>query len=259
MIVEVGPMKRSADCVLTPRAVVALQDEYPAGFIDPMHSHERTQLLYASSGVMSVATAETSFVLPPQRAVWLPAGTLHEVACRGPVSLRTLYIDAALDRQPQRCRVVEVSDFLKALILETVGFAPEYDLDGREGRIVAMLLEEIERMPNAPYQARMPQDVRLLRVCRAILADPSDPRDLDDWASLAGMGRRTFTRQFRQQTGMGLAVWRQQVRLMEALSLLASGRSITMVAYDVGYESPSAFTAMFHRTFGVPPSLYQVR
>lgn len=252
-------MKRSADYVLTPRPVVALTDEYPAGFVDPTHSHERTQLLYASAGVMSVVTSATSFVLPPQRAVWLPAGTMHEVSCRGPVSLRTLYVDPALDTQPQRCRVIEVSDFLKALILEVVGFKAEYDTAGREGRIVGLLLDEIGQMPNAPYQARMPQDKRLTRVCRAILANPADNRDLDDWAKMAGMGRRTFTRSFKHETGMGLAVWRQQVRLMEALSLLASGRSITTVAFDVGYDSPSAFTAMFHRTFGVPPSLYQLR
>ena len=251
-------MKHSIDYVSTPRPVVALEDEYPAGFVDPMHSHQRTQLLYASSGVMSVITDETSFVLPPQRAVWLPAGLMHEVSCRGPVSLRTLYIDAPV-AQSGRCRVIEVSDFLKALILEVVGFKAEYDIGGREGRIVALLLDEIEQMPNAPYQARMPREPRLARVCRAILANPADPRDLDDWAKLAGMGRRTFTRSFKQQTGMGLAVWRQQVRLMEALSRLASGQSITAVALDVGYESPSAFTAMFHRNFGVPPSLYQVR
>ncbi|MGQ3049600.1 MAG: AraC family transcriptional regulator [Niveispirillum sp.] len=252
-------MKRSADYLTTQRPVIALQDEYPAGFVDPFHSHQHTQLLYASAGVMSVVTDRTSFVLPPQRALWLPAGTPHEVSCRGPVSLRTLYIDPVRDRQPDGCRVIEVSDFLRALILETASFPPDYDLEGREGRIVALLLDEIERMPNAPYEVRMPVDERLLRVCRAILAEPSDNRDLDDWARLAGMSRRTFTRLFKQETGMGVAVWRQQVRLMEALSLLASGRPVTLVAFDVGYDSPSAFTAMFHRTFGVPPSLYQMR
>ncbi len=252
-------MKRSADYLVTRRPVVALQDEYPPGFVDPFHSHGHTQLLYASAGVMSVVTDTTSFVLPPQRALWLPAGTPHEVSCRGPVSLRTLYIDPARDREPGPCRVVEVSDFLRALVLEVVSFPPDYDLEGREGRIVSLLLDEIGRMPNAPYQVRMPADGRLVRVCRAILADPADDRDLDDWARVAGMSRRTFTRLFKQETGMGVAVWRQQARLMEALSLLSSGRSVTTVAFDVGYDSPSAFTALFHRTFGVPPSSYLAR
>ena len=46
------------------------------------------------------------------------------------------------------------------------------------------------------------------------------------------------------------------VRLMEALSMLAAGASITRVTYDVGYDSPSGFAAMFRRAFGVPPSQY---
>ncbi|MEZ5498109.1 MAG: helix-turn-helix transcriptional regulator [Steroidobacteraceae bacterium] len=252
-------MKHSTDVLGVARPVIALDDEYPAGFVDPMHAHERTQILFASSGVMAVRTDETSFVVPPQRAVWLPAGVKHEVSCRHSVSLRTLYLDARLGRDPTHCRVFEVSDFLKALILEVVKFAPLYDIDGREGRIVAVLLDEIDRMPNAPYCVGMPNDPRLIRVCRAILADPSDGRDLDDWARLAGMGRRTFTRSFKNETGMGVAIWRQQARLMHALSLLSAGQSITQVAFEVGYDSPSAFTAMFHRAFGVPPSQFALR
>jgi AraC-like DNA-binding protein len=251
-------MKHSTDLLLIARPVIALDDEYPAGFVDPMHSHLRTQILFASAGVMSARTDETSFVVPPRRAVWIPAGVMHEVSCRDSVSLRTLYLDAELGRDPRRCRVFEVSDFLKALILEVVGFAPLYDINGREGKIVELLLDEIDRMPNAPYRLSMPTDPRLLRVCRALLADPSDSRDLDDWAKLIGMGRRTFTRSFKNQTGMGLAIWRQQSRLMHALSLLSGGQSITQVAFAVGYDSPSAFTAMFHRAFGVPPSQFIV-
>lgn len=249
-------MRRSDEVLSADRPVIALRDEYPAGFVDPMHRHDHVQILYASSGVMAVRTPDVSFVVPPQRAVWLPAGTDHEVACRGPVSLRTLYLNPEIGSNDSACRVFEVSHFLKALILETVDFPALYDPEGREGRIIELLLQEIARMPNAPYHVDMPTDRRLLRVCNAILANPSDPRDIDDWAKLAGMGRRTFTRAFKHETGMGLAVWRQQVRLMEALSLLAAGASITQVAYDVGYESPSGFAAMFRRTFGVAPSQY---
>jgi len=251
-------MKHSTDLLGILRPVIALYDEYPSGFVDPMHSHVRTQILYASSGVMSVRTEQSSSVVPPQRAVWIPAGLMHEVSCRSPVSLRTLYLDAALGREPQRCRVFEVSPFLRALILEVVGFDPNYDMAGREGRVVALMLEEIDRMPSAPYLVSMPSDPRLIRVCRAIVANPADSRDLDDWAKIAGMGRRTFTRAFRNETGMGVAIWRQQARLVHAVSLLSAGQSITKVAFEVGYDSPSAFTAMFHRAFGVPPSQFEV-
>ena len=90
----------------------------------------------------------------------------------------------------------------------------------------------------------------------AVLADPAQNDALDDWADVAAMGRRTFTRAFRRETGMSFATWRQNVRLIEAMSLLSIGHSVTRVALDVGYSSPSAFTAMFRRTFGVAPTHY---
>lgn len=252
-------MKHADEHLLAMRSVVALSDEYPAGFVDAMHSHSRAQILYAAAGVMSVTTISSSFVIPPQRALWLPAGEAHEVSCRGAVALRTLYVDPDLGACPNECRVFEVSDFLRALILEAATFAADYDVEGREGRIIDLLIGEVVAMPTAPLCARMPSDYRLLRVCKAILADPSDHKTLDDWAAIAGMGRRTFTRAFRRETGMGLGIWRQQVRLMDALSMLTAGRSVTSVAFEVGYESASAFTAMFHRAFGAPPSHYVSR
>ena len=247
-------MKRSVDLPLTIRPVVGMTDAYPAGYVDPLHSHERAQLSYALSGVMSVVTETSTFVLPPHRAIWLPAGTLHEVSCRGPVSLNILYVDSDQPGQPETCSVFDASALLRALIEEVLTFDHAYDEIGREGRIVGVLLDEIGRMPPIPLSAPMPQDRRLRRVCDQIVADPADQRDLDQLAKLAGMGRRTFTRAFKDNTGMGLATWRQQVRLMEALSLLHAGWAVTTVAYEVGYESPSAFTAMFHRTFGVTPT-----
>ena len=250
-------MKHSADYPLTIRPVVALADDYPAGFVDPFHSHQRAQLCYAVSGVLSVVTDTNSFILPPRRAIWLPAGMNHQVACRGPVQLHVVYLDPDINSELQKaCRVFETSSLVRALIEEVLTFEVAYDEEGREGKLVRLLLDEITRMPNININAPMPEDVRLLRVCNQILANPADTRDIDDWASIAGMGRRTFTRAFKDETGMGLSTWRQQVRLMEALSLLHAGHSVTAVAYDVGYESPSAFTAMFHRTFGMPPSQF---
>lgn len=250
-------MKRTLDLDMNQSPVVALADEYPAGFVDNAHSHERIQLLYASVGVMSVVTEQTSFVIPPQRAVWIPSQVRHEVSCRGPVSLRTLYIDPKYEREDPDCHIVEVGTLLKALILEVTSFSSSYDLSGREGQIVGLLLSELLASPKVPYAAPMPSDPRLVRVCREIIDNPSDQRDIDKWADLAGMSRRSFTRAFKRETGMGVALWRQQVRLLEALSLLSTGSNVTTAALDVGYESASAFCAMFQRAFGVSPSRYE--
>lgn len=250
-------MKRSSDLPLTVRPVVGMDDCYPAGYVDAFHTHERAQLTYALSGVMSVVTDTTTFVLPPNRAIWLPAGTVHQFACRGEVKLNILYIDPNLPNQPDRCRVFDAPPLCRALIQEVLTFDHAYDETGREGRIVGLLIEEISRMPPIPLSAPMPRDRRLRRVCDEVIADPADQRDIDQLANVAGMGRRTFTRAFRLETGMAFAMWRQQIRLMAAISMLGEGKSITNIAYEVGYDTPSSFTAMFHRVLGEAPSYYR--
>jgi AraC-like DNA-binding protein len=89
-----------------------------------------------------------------------------------------------------------------------------------------------------------------------VFKEPSRETTLDEWARSAGMSRRTLTRLFRRETGMSVAAWCQHVRLLEALSRLSVGHSVTKVAFDIGYQSPSAFTAMFRRAFGTTPSHY---
>ena len=249
-------MKKSGDYPLLSRPIVGFEDDYPAGFVDPPHSHSRSQVSYAASGVISFITENSSFILPPKSAIWISAGVEHEVHCRAPATGYTLYIDPALNRDPSPCRVFEVSELVKALIFEVGHFPIGYDLAGREGVIAHLLLDEIMRMPVTLSAVAMPRDPRLQRVCRILLDNPADQRDIDDWAAIAGMARRTFTRAFRDETGAGLAVWRQQVRLRAAIALLAQGQPITSVAFEVGYETPSAFSAMFHRVFGQTPSVF---
>lgn len=247
----------SIDYQDVPRQVAVLIDEYASGFVDPRHTHKRAQLLYATTGVLSVTTDRENFVVPSRRAVWVPAGVPHQVACRGRVSLCTLYIDTrAGTGLPGMCQALDVSDLLRELIVASINFPIEYDLDGREGRIMALILDEIAAAPRIPLQVPMPQDTRLLRICRAILDDPAHADTLGDWARVAGMGRRTVTRMFRRETRTTFAAWRQHVRLMEALSRLADGEPVTKVAFEVGYSSPSAFAAMFRRTFGSTPTRY---
>jgi AraC-like DNA-binding protein len=249
-------MKRSADLPMDIRPVVAMSNEYPSGYVDPIHSHARAQLSLAKSGVLSITMNDANYLLPLNRAIWIPAGMPHSARFRGKVVGQTIYIEPKVSGFLSRPKIFAASPLVRALVEEVTAFEHAYDVDGREGRIVQMLLEEIERAPEATMGVPMPQDPRLRRVCDLILAEPSISSDLDDCSKIAGMGRRTFTRLFKEQLGMGLATWRQQVRIMEAVSLLATGLSITTVAFEVGYESASAFTAMFHRTVGAPPSSY---
>jgi AraC-like DNA-binding protein len=79
---------------------------------------------------------------------------------------------------------------------------------------------------------------------------------LDDLAAHAGASRRTLERLFVAETGMPIARWRRQLRLLQALQLLGAGQSVTHVAHMVGYATPSAFTAMFRAELGGTPAQY---
>jgi AraC-like DNA-binding protein len=250
---------RGADYQDVPRPVAALADEYPPNSYDPPHVHKRGQLIYATSGVLVCSTRDATYIVPPQRAVWVPKGVVHESRTRGHVSLRTLYLDDSIGAElPRSCVTIEVSALLRELIVEATRIPVEYDLDSRDGRLMTLIVDEISAARRAALQVPMPRHPQLVRVCHAILKDPGQNDVLDNWAVSAGMCRRTFTRMFRRETGVTFATWRQNARLMEAMSRLALGQPVTTVAYEVGYSSPSAFTAMFRRSFGVPPTQYLV-
>jgi len=111
-------------------------------------------------------------------------------------------------------------------------------------------------MPALSLHAPLPSDARLARVCRALFDTPSLAARLNDVAADAGMSRRTFTRLFRADTGVSFAEWRQQVCLLAAIERLGQGQAVTRVALDLGYASPSAFSAAFRRALGCSPSRY---
>nr|WP_233175249.1 helix-turn-helix transcriptional regulator [Dyella sp. ASV24] len=243
----------------TPRDVIATGNEYPPHHVLPPHSHRRGQLLYASTGVVTTVTSEGSWVVPPRRALWIPPGVTHEVHMGGPVSTRSAYVTPEAARAAglaSHCQVIAVSPLLHELLMEAVDLPAEYELDGRDGRVMGLLLDEIRRMPVLPLSTPLPREKRLATLCRQLLEQPSQEVKIDDMARQAGMSRRHFTRTFREETGMSFTAWRQQACLLSALTRLGNGEAITQVAVDLGYGNPSAFTAAFRRVLGMAPSRY---
>ncbi|MCR4266635.1 helix-turn-helix transcriptional regulator [Nitratireductor sp. ZSWI3] len=125
--------------------------------------------------------------------------------------------------------------------------------DARSGRLVAVLQDELSAVSPSPLAMPWPADPRLCRIAETLLVDPADARGLHQWSMAAGMSRRTFCRQFRAETGLSFIEWRQQARLARAVELLRAGESVTATAMAVGYESVSAFVALFRARLGSPP------
>lgn len=240
-----------------PRPVAAMAKDFADGSRIAPHRHRRAQLVFAAQGVMVVWTEQGSWVVPPHRAVWMPAETEHSIRSWGNVAMRTLYVRPDIAATlPLRCCVVAVSALLRELILRAVELPLLYDEAGPAGRVMATILDEIRALPVLPLHLPWPADQRLRRLCWALRQDPSSERTLEGWARAAGASSRTLARLFRAETGMSFGAWRQQVRLLEALRRLALGQPVTQVALDLGYRSPSAFTFMFRRALGCPPTRY---
>ena len=249
------------DFQTVPRPLAAMAKDYPDGWVNDWHRHTRAQLVYASSGVMTITTPDGSWVVPPNRALWIPAGVDHHIVMAGPVAMRTLYlearyVEAMAAELPRTCRVVAVSGLLRELILRAVELPMLYDESGPAGRIAALIFDELRLLPTLPLHLPSPRDARLLRLCRALRDRPADRRTLDGWGKVVGASARTLARLFMAETGMSFAAWRAQVRLLAALARLAGGEKVTAVALELGYDSPSAFIAMFSRQLGVTPSRY---
>jgi AraC-like DNA-binding protein len=222
-----------------------------------MHRHFRAQLVFASEGVMRVTTAAGTWVVPPQQAVWVPADVDHEVYSPGPISMRSLYVHPdATGGLPEECCVMSVEPFLRELIVKISDLAECQELSGKYARLVGVVLDELRGLEVAPLHLPLPRDPRLKAVTDCLIADPGDNRDLTQWGSRAGASARTLARLFRRETGMTFAGWRRRLRLLAAVSRLGGGESVTTVAYDLGYHSPSAFVAMFRRSLGTSPGRY---
>jgi len=245
------------DILTIPRPIVGMAREIPSGYVIERHQHIRSQLLYASSGVMTVETGIGVWIVPPLRAVWIPAYTYHQILASGHVAMRTLYIQQGVyNGLPEGCCVVSVTPLLRELILHAVAMPLLYQLNGPEERLMNVIPDQIQAMNIAPLELPIPKDARLKKIYKHLAGRPEDNRTLEDWGKRVGATGRTLARRFRLETGMTFGQWRQQIRILEALRRLGMDEPVTTVAIALGYDSPSAFISMFKKTLGKTPGQY---
>jgi AraC-like DNA-binding protein len=235
----------------------SLAVDYPSGYTTHSHSHVWHQLIYASRGVMTVNTLSGSWVVPAKRAVWVPANVVHEVVMHGLVSMRTLYMrDGITEALPSQCCVLNVSPLLRELILRSVEIGMLDRTNSTHKHLIDVLLDQLQTINSIPLQLPMPLDPRAVRLAELLRQTPGETRSLHELAQVVGASKRTIERAFVIDVNMTFGKWRQQLRLLSALRLLAEGQSVTAIALEVGYDSPSAFIAAFKTMLGTTPGRY---
>jgi AraC-like DNA-binding protein len=236
-----------------PRAIVASARDYDAVRETPPHTHPRGQLIYAERGTLTTTAATGTWVAPPNRAIWIPAGVRHVTRLTVNTEIRSIFIRKdAIPGLPIHCVVVQVNPLLRELILAVVRLPALYDEDDADGRLVEVLLDRVAALPQEPLHLPTPTSAKL-RAVAADLAERPD-RPLAEAARCAAMNQRSFARHFLVETGLTFGAWQRQARLLRALELLGTGMSVGDVAFTLGYQSTSAvLCACKTRSGGVVP------
>lgn len=222
----------------------------------PPHVHPLGHLVHAATGVLSLITDDGAWIAPPNRVAWVPAGAEHRHRAHGVTDMRVVYLSAeAATGLPSGPAVLAVSPLAREALLAITTPVPRSDV--ARSHLRAVIVDEVASAPEQPLHLPEPRDDRLRRVVRRVERDLTEPVSLAGLAAWAGVGERTLTRLFRQETGMGYRQWRLQLRVHRALVLLAGGQSVTDVAAACGWATTSQFIDQFSPLVGMTPGAYR--
>lgn len=230
---------------------------YDANEGEAWHYHEVGHLLYAISGTMRVSTRDNIVLIPPTMAAWLPPGIHHQLEPLTTTELRIIF--ARPDTLPiddSRGRLLAVSPLLRELILSFVSPSMTHASARRRTALNEIFSAELAESTEIPLSLPMPSDKRIQSMADKALANPGEITSVAAWAVATPASRKTVERLFLEETGLLPSQWLRQARLIKAVSELAKGRSVSSVAVDLGYATPSSFTYMFRQALGVPPSQF---
>lgn len=233
--------------------------DYPKGMrIDP-HMHRESQLIYAAKGTMQVNTPGGRWLVPPDRAVWVPAGLEHAIDLLADIEMRTLYFDLAWLKREQRYEgltrefVVRVSPLLNQAILAL------FDARNTEERtelLVRLVMLELHQAEDSATFVPLPHEPRCRRAAMIVLDDPTGLHDIYTLAREVGTSARTLSRLFSSETQLSFKSWCQRARIAAAIQLLSTDASVSVkqLATQLGYASVPAFSAAFRQVTGRSPT-----
>jgi len=224
------------------------------------HHHETGQIIHAVSGTLQLWAADQFVLLPPTMAMWVPPAMRHRLVCKTQTEMRTLYVRPdALDLGADHARVFSVSDLLRALLLAAMPEKIDTRDTDRSDALFKLLAHELSASPVAALHLPLPTDPRLMPMIDAALSDPGEIGSIANWAAAAPASRKTVERLFIQGTGLSPSQWLKRALILESIKRLSEGQPVGTIALDLGYATASAFTYMFKRALGVPPSKFVLK
>ncbi|WP_413738153.1 AraC family transcriptional regulator [Sodalis sp. RH21] len=222
----------------------------------PVHRHRKGQLILTLRGSVTCSVPDALWMVPPQRAVWIPGGLSHSNRVTANTVVCFLFVEPGAALLPDRCCTLSMSPLLRELILRLSRLPPVYQAGSFTGRLVTLLLEELVQMPHEHLNLPIPRHPTLRRMADILLADPANRGTLAQWAQQSAMSERSLARLIVRETGLTFGRWRQQLHLIIALGHLSDRMPVQQVAEKLGYDSVTAFITMFKKSLGTSPGHY---
>jgi len=221
------------------------------------HAHRKAQLIVPIRGLVSCEVANGMWIVPSQSGLWIPSNMVHSLRSSGDVDLYITFLEPVfVPELPSRCGTITVSPLLRELVIRLSTLPLLYEDSGPNIRLIHTLLDELKAAPMEYLHLPIPDDPRLRRIARELMADPGNRIPAGEWARRVCMSERNLFRLTLQATGMTFGRWCRQLQIMLALERLAGGEPVQTVAFDLGYESASSFITMFRKTLGLSPAKY---
>jgi AraC-like DNA-binding protein len=222
------------------------------------HMHREAQLVYAARGTMQVTTPKGRWLVPPDRAVWVPARLEHAIDVLAELQMRTLYFDIGWLAQHAGQKlddefVVKVSQLLHQAI---IALFDGRDDPQRADLLIRLAILELQQAEDPTTFIPLPHEPRCRKAAEIVLAAPSRSYDIDSLAREVGTSARTLSRLFSSETQLSFRSWCQRARIAAAIEKLSldPGLSMKQVAASLGYASFPAFSHAFREVTGKTPT-----
>lgn len=237
--------------------VVAFAQCYPHGHIETWHQHPHIQLIHTLTGVIRIETAEGTWICPPGRGLWIPAGKQHALHVSGQGNIRGVWIEADARKDlAMHCSVVNISALLRELICAALEIDTTIEPNSRNERLLQLILDEVCLLPSLAFHLPEARSHTLIQLCQNVRDNLAFDWTLQQAAATTAMSSKTLSRHFQKELKMNFAQWLRQAKLLQAMIDLSQQKPILHIALDLGYNSPSAFSAMFKRETAMTPSEY---
>lgn len=222
----------------------------------PLHTHRKGQLILTLHGGVTSLSPNAYWMVPANCAVWIPAGQPHSNRVTNNAEVLFLYIEPNVPGMPQECCTLQISPMLREMMKHLESCPQDYTCDSHIAKFAHVMLHELSMMPVVRLSLPISDNVKVRMLADSLMNNPWDRSSLDIWAGRLAMSKRTFERFILRETGMTFGRWRQQLQLLVAIRLLVTGTSVQNTAFELGYDSVTAFITMFKKILGTTPGRY---